>query len=113
MKSSEKSIRLASVMLPALFLAAATAASANITGGGGGGANGLPWEGILQALTTALTGKTAQLICVIAIFVAGIALIFGEDLGHFAKRLLMIVIAAAFIIGAGGFVTNFVSGAHI
>ncbi|MBD5655585.1 MAG: TrbC/VirB2 family protein [Candidatus Eremiobacteraeota bacterium] len=116
MKSSEKSLRVASVMLPAFFLAAATAASANITGGGpgGGGAAGtLPWETILQSLTTALTGKTAQLICVIAIFVAGIALIFGEDLGHFAKRLLMIVIAAAFIIGAGGFVTNFVAGAHI
>lgn len=117
MMCSKKSVRIASAMLPALVLVAATAASANVTGpggGGGGGGNGtLPWETILQTLANALTGKTAQLICVIAIFVAGIALIFGEDLGQFARRILMIVIAAAFLIGAGGFVNTFVNGAHI
>jgi type IV secretion system protein VirB2 len=111
MPTSPKSIRLATALFPVLFLVAAATASAAIPGGGGGGV--MPWETVLQNLANALTGKTAQLICVIAIFVAGIALIFGEDLGHFARRLLMIVIASAFLIGAGGFVTTFISGAHI
>jgi type IV secretory pathway VirB2 component (pilin) len=56
-----------------------------------------------------------MVISIIAIFVAGIALIFGEDLGAFARRLLMVVIAAALIIAAGKFFTYFATafGAHI
>lgn len=109
MTLNKKTFRLATALIPVLFLAGVSAASATTATAGGG----LPWEGALGNLVTALTGHTAQLICVIAIFVAGIALIFGEDLGHFARRILMIVIGAAFLIGGGGFVTNFLGGAHI
>jgi len=64
----------------------------------------LPWEGPLSNLATELTGPTAGTIAIIAIFVAGLALVFGEDLGKFARTLLMIVIAVAFLVGAAKFV---------
>lgn len=71
------------------------------------GGTALPWDTQLTTLQGALTGNTAKVICIIAIFVAGLALVFGEDLGAFAKRLLMIVIAAAFLFGGASFVTTF------
>jgi type IV secretion system protein VirB2 len=73
----------------------------------------LPWEGPLQALATGLTGTTAKVISIIAIFIAGVALIMGEDLGQFARRLLMIVIAVAFLVGAASFIIPFTTGASI
>lgn len=72
-----------------------------------GGGTALPWDTQLTTLQGALTGNTAKVICIIAIFVAGLALVFGEDLGAFAKRLLMIVIAAAFLFGGASFITSF------
>ena len=117
MMNSKKTFRLAGAMVPTLVLVAMTAASATTVvtapGGAGGAAAALPWESVLANLANALTGNTAKVICIIAIFVAGVALIFGEDLGHFARRLLMITIAAAFLIGAGSFVSTFIGGAHI
>jgi type IV secretory pathway VirB2 component (pilin) len=95
-----------------MFAESAALATTTAPGGGGNGVV-LPWETYLSTLANALTGNTAKIICIIAIFVAGVALIFGEDLGHFAKRLLMIVIASAFLIGAGGFIGTFIGGAHI
>jgi|SRR5271166_1896642 len=71
----------------------------------------MPWENSLNTLQAALTGSTAKFISIIAIFVAGIALIFGEDLGQFARRLLMIVIAIAFLVGASSFYASFSGGA--
>ncbi|HTJ27570.1 MAG TPA: TrbC/VirB2 family protein [Candidatus Limnocylindria bacterium] len=87
-------------LVPMLLAFAPEAAYAS-----GGGA--LPWDTTLTSLQNALTGNTAKVICVIAIFIAGIALVFGEDLGHFAKRLLMIVIAAAFLLGGASFIGVF------
>ena len=107
----------AAAFVPVLLLAAASAASATTAGNGGftggGAATTLPWDGALGTLAATLTGNTAKIISIIAIFVAGVALIFGEDLGQFARRLLMIVIAVAFLIGAGSFVSTIVTGAHI
>jgi type IV secretion system protein TrbC len=71
------------------------------------GGTALPWDTQLTTLQGALTGNTAKVICIIAIFVAGLALVFGEDLGAFAKRLLMIVIAAAFLFGGASFISTF------
>jgi type IV secretory pathway VirB2 component (pilin) len=90
-----------SLLVPAYVVAAADRALALTTSGGG-----LPWEGPLQALASELTGPTAGTIAIIAIFVAGLALIFGEDLGKFARTLLMIVIALAFLVGASTMVTK-------
>jgi type IV secretory pathway VirB2 component (pilin) len=79
----------------------------------GSSSQSLPWEGPLAALAQGLTGTTAKVISIIAIFIAGIALILGEDLGQFARRLLMIVIAVAFLVGASSFIVPFTSGASI
>jgi type IV secretion system protein VirB2 len=73
----------------------------------------LPWETALGNLASGLTGNTAKIISIIAIFIAGIALILGEDLGQFARRLLMIVIAVAFLVGAASFIAPFTAGAGI
>ncbi len=115
MKISHRFRSVVPVLTPFLVLALAAAASATTTGTapGGGGTAALPWENALGTLANSLTGNTAKIIAIIAIFVAGVALIFGEDLGQFARRLLMIVIAIAFLVGAGSFLTTFVTGALI
>jgi type IV secretion system protein VirB2 len=92
------------------------AASATSLSGGYsvvGSSQTLPWESALGGLASGLTGTTARIISIIAIFIAGIALILGEDLGQFARRLLMIVIAVAFLVGAGSFIAPFTTGASI
>jgi type IV secretion system protein VirB2 len=98
---------LVSLLVPTYVLEAAdrALASANTTGAGS-----LPWETPLQTLANELTGPTAGTIAIIAIFVAGLALIFGEDLGKFARTLLMIVIALAFLVGAANFVKPLTGG---
>jgi type IV secretory pathway VirB2 component (pilin) len=102
--------RLASASVPvlcsALVVAASSAAMAATPGGGGGTAT--PWDSSLTTLTSFLTGSVAKYISIIAIFVAGLALIFGEDLGQFARRLLMIVIAIAFLVGGSSFAAAFI-----
>jgi type IV secretory pathway VirB2 component (pilin) len=103
------------LIAPAFLVVAMAAASATTTNGfsEGGSSFSLPWESALGSLAQALTGTTAKVIAVIAIFIAGVALVMGEDLGQFARRLLMIVIAVAFLVGAGSFILPFVSGASI
>jgi len=71
-----------------------------------GGGQSTPWEQSTNNLENLLTGAPAKAISIIAIVVAGVALVFGEDLGAFAKRLLMVVIAVAMIIGAGSIVST-------
>lgn len=116
--------RRAAMLTPLIYLLYTRAAMASsftaCSGGAASGATGAgagtsPWDAPLCTLYAALTGTPAMVISIIAIFVAGIALIFGEDLGAFARRLLMVVIAAALIIAAGKFFTFFATafGAHI
>lgn len=64
------------------------------TGGGGG----LPWEGPLQTVTDSLTGPVAFSIGTIAFFVAGGMLIFGSEIGDFAKRVIYAVLAASIML---------------
>ncbi len=66
----------------------------------------LPWETPLQNLEDVLSGPTAKVISIIAIVIAGAALVFGEDLGQFARRLMLVVLAVALIVGAASFLTN-------
>lgn len=74
------------------FVASPTRAFASSTGGS------LPWDAPLQTLAADLTGPVATSISLIALFVAGAVLVFGEDLSHFARRALMAVIAIAFLV---------------
>jgi type IV secretory pathway VirB2 component (pilin) len=78
--------------LSAAYLAVATPALASSTGGS------LPWDAPLQTLAADLTGPVATSISLIALFVAGAILVFGEDLSHFARRALVMVIAIAFLV---------------
>jgi type IV secretion system protein VirB2 len=110
MKASKSTLVSAAALVPVLVAAAASAALASSSSTGGSG--GLPWEGPLGGLVTMLTGPTARYISIIAIFVAGLGLIFGEDMGGFARKMLMIVIAAAFLIFASSFI-NVITGASI
>jgi type IV secretory pathway VirB2 component (pilin) len=115
MKVSKTLGSLSSAMVPVMVFMTMSMARAtstqDATGAGAVSTTALPWEGALASLANGLTGNTAKIIAIIAIFVAGVALIFGEDLGLFARRLLMIVIAIGFLVGAGAFIAPFVAGA--
>lgn len=67
---------------------------------------GLPWESPLKKLADSLTGPVAQAICLIAIVIGGLTLIFGGEMGEFAKRTIYIVIVIAFILGASSFIAS-------
>ena len=66
------------------------------------GGGDMPWEGPLVQIRNALTGGAAKALAVIAMAVAGGMLAFGGELSEFAKRICMVVIAAATMIFAGG-----------
>ncbi len=87
-------------LLPVLLLLATGAALAAT------GAGKTPWDTPLQDLQAVLEGPTAKAISIIAIVIAGAALVFGEDLGQFTRRLLLIVLAVALILGAGSLITG-------
>jgi type IV secretion system protein VirB2 len=107
LKVKKSAAALFSLLVPAYVMEAADRALASANSSGTGQ---LPWEGPLSTLAAELTGPTAGTIAIIAIFVAGLALVFGEDLGKFARTLLMIVIAVAFLVGAAKFVGPLTGG---
>ena len=83
----------------AAYLSMTTHALASSTGGS------LPWDAPLETLAADLTGPVATAISLIALFVAGAVLVFGEDLSHFARRALTAVIAIAFLMLGAKFLT--------
>ena len=86
------------------------AAHASSAGGGG-----LPWEGPLKRIADSLTGPVALAISLIAFVVAGGTLVFGGELSEFARRAVMVVMAVAFLVLGGQFLSVLfgVSGALI
>lgn len=66
---------------------------------------GLPWDTPLQTLQNDLTGPVATAVSVLALFAAGAALVFGEELGHFVRRALLLVVAIAFLVLGNNFLT--------
>jgi len=82
---------------PALAATAIACGDPNAVGG-------LPWEGPLCKVQASLTGPVAMTISICAIFAAGAALVFGEEMSGFVKRLLAIVVAVAFLISGAGIV---------
>lgn len=67
------------------------------------GVTGLPWEGPLQTLQLSLTGPVALAVSLIAITVSGAALIFGGEMNEFARRMIMVVLVIALIVGSAAF----------
>jgi type IV secretory pathway VirB2 component (pilin) len=65
------------------------------------------WDSGISNLTTFLSGSVVKWVALIAVFIGGMALIFGEDLGTFGKRLMTIAIAAGIIVMGASFVTQY------
>ena len=86
--------------ITATVLAALVAQNAFATGGGG-----LPWDSAISTLQGDLTGPVATGISVIAFLAAGAALVFGEELGGIAKKLMYVVLGVAFIVMGDKFLT--------
>lgn len=86
--------------------------AAQASGAGGGG---LPWEQPLKRISDSLTGPVALAISLIAFVVAGGTLVFGGELSEFARRAVMVVLAVAFLVLGGQFMSILfgVSGALI
>lgn len=72
-----------------------------------GSAAGLPWEAPLDKLKNSLTGPVALAISLIGIVVAGGMLIFGGELGEFARRIIMLVLVLALLVMANNVLSNF------
>ncbi len=92
---------LALVMSAALYPLGAHAAAA-----GGGG---LPWDTPLTTLKNDLTGPVAFTISLLAMVACGAALVFGGEINEFVRRIIMLVLVCAFIVG----VTNLASALGI
>ena len=67
---------------------------------------GLPWEGPLTTIKNSLSGPVALGISIIAIVVAGGMLIFGSELDGFARKVVVIVLVLALIVGANSFLST-------
>lgn len=90
--------RAAAFLFPLIAIVTVQPALAS-TGGG------LPWDTPLQTLQNDLTGPVATAVSVLALFAAGGALVFGEELGLFVRRALLLVIAIAFLVLGNNFLT--------
>ena len=97
--------------LPALLLVLVIAAAwhpdaAHAASAGGGS---LPWDTPLTTLKNDLTGPVAFTISLLAMVACGAALVFGGEINEFVRRIIMLVLVCAFIVG----VTNLASALGI
>ena len=69
----------------------------------------LPWDTPLQTLQKDITGPVAFTISLLAMVACGAALVFGGEINEFIRRLIMVVLVAAFLVG----VTNLASALGI
>jgi type IV secretion system protein VirB2 len=79
------------------------AAHASSTGGS------LPWDTPLTTLKNDITGPVAFTISLLAMVACGAALVFGGEINEFIRRIIMLVLVSAFIVG----VTNLASALGI
>jgi type IV secretion system protein VirB2 len=63
---------------------------------GAGGGN-MPWDTPLTNLLNDLTGPVAFTLSLLAIFVCGTTLIFGGEMAHFVRGLVVAVMVAALL----------------
>jgi len=75
------------------------------------GGSSLPWETPLQSVVTSISGPVAFGISVIGIVVSGGMLIWGGELGEFARRIVMLVLVLALIVGGTNLLTTLFSSA--
>ena len=90
------------VPLLTLFLFSASSAYAAI-----GGSGSLPYEGWLNTILQSVSGPVAYVISVFSFISSGITLaLSGQDMSHFVRYLLYLVLVLSFIIGAKDIVAN-------
>ena len=70
--------------------------------------NDLPWNTALDKLVNAFSGKTALLVSMVGIFVAGGMLIFGGDLGTFGRMIMMIVLVGSMMGALSNIASTFI-----
>lgn len=86
------------VLVVTLALHPVTAHAANA-----GGA--LPWDTPLTTLKNDITGPVAFTISLLAMVACGAALVFGGEINEFVRRIIMLVLVAAFLVGATNLAT--------
>jgi type IV secretion system protein TrbC len=69
----------------------------------------LPWDTPLTTLRNDITGPVAFTISLLAMVACGAALVFGGEINEFVRRIIMLVLVSAFIVG----VTNLASALGI
>jgi type IV secretory pathway VirB2 component (pilin) len=65
--------------------------------GAGGGT--MPWDTPLTTLRNDLTGPVAFTLALLAFVVAGVALIFGGEMSHFIRGMVMAIMVGAMLTG--------------
>ncbi len=95
------------ILLLTLIIATALYPPAAYAAAAGGG--GLPWDTPLTTLKNDLTGPVAFTISLLAMVACGAALVFGGEINEFVRRIIMLVLVCAFIVG----VTNLASALGI
>jgi type IV secretion system protein TrbC len=96
--------------LPCLVLALAIAVSFHPIAAHAANAGGnLPWDTPLTTLRNDITGPVAFTISLLAMVACGAALVFGGEINEFVRRIIMLVLVCAFIVG----VTNLASALGI
>ena len=71
-----------------------------------GTTTGLPWETPLTTIMNSLTGPVALAISLISITITGGVLVFGGDLGEFARRSILLVLVIGLIVAAASVLTT-------
>lgn len=107
-QAPEARLRLVATTVCALLLVYCTDAAASTV-------TGTAFDNPLQILRGVFTGPIAYTAALIGIVVAGAMLIFGGEIGEFAKRLIMLILVIAIIVLANNILNQFfsVSGAVI
>lgn len=59
----------------------------------------LPWDTPLTTLKNDITGPVAFTISLLAMVACGAALVFGGEVNEFIRRIIMLVLVCAFIVG--------------
>jgi len=86
--------------------------AAHAAGAGGGGGGAMPWLTPLQNLSNALSGQTAGYIAIIGVFVCACMLIWGGEMSEFARRVVMLIMVIAILLGINVFIqSTFAAGA--
>jgi len=65
----------------------------------------LPWDGPLTTLRNDITGPVAFTISLLSMVACGGALVFGGEINEFVRRIIMLVLVCAFIVGVSNLAT--------